>query len=387
MIRRAALASTFARHRAGAAAVALLLAVVVAACGTNGDEEETTPTGGAPAPAPAVPPEVEQHGEEWPLPNRTYDNARAAAGSAIDSSNVGDLEVAWGFPLEFAGDWGAAASTPLIINGVVYMQDLQSNVFAIDLETGAEIWRAMRGSAATGPNGPAVGWGRVYAQSGEHHLFALDLETGEQLWETVLDSSTGTHQPHVYAGYVYTGTGAGEAPDGAPRASGRVSYVGGSAGWAYGIDHETGEILWSLRMVEEGFWGNPELNSGGALWYPPAVDTETGVTYWGTGNPAPFPGTIERPNATSRPGDNLYSNALVAVDGESGEMLWYNQVKPFDLFDLDFQGGPILAQIEQDGDQRPIVIGYGKLGEVYGFDRESGETLWVTSVGVHRTTS
>ena len=99
---------------------------------------------------------------------------------------------------------------------------------------------------------------------------------------------------------VYTGSGAGEAPD-HPDEAGRESYVDGTSGHAYAIDHASGEILWSFQVVEKGFWRDPDLNSGGALWYPPGIDTETGMTLWGTGNPAPFPGTMDYPNAESRP--------------------------------------------------------------------------------------
>src|SRR5690606_4539285 len=150
-----------------------------------------------------------------------------------------------------SGDWGAAASNPLILDGRVYIQDLQSNVFVLDLETGDEIWRSVRHSNALGPNGVAVGWGRLYLQDGVNHILALDLETGEELWETPLEASTGTHQPHVYGGFVYTGTGAGTAPEGPEDASGRASYVGGTSGYVYGIDHAAGGIVWNFQVVEE----------------------------------------------------------------------------------------------------------------------------------------
>jgi glucose dehydrogenase len=98
----------------------------------------------------------------------------------------------------------------------------------------------------------------------------------------------------------------------------RRGYAGGTSGIAYALDQETGELVWSFRVVEDDFWGNPEINSGGGIWYPPAVDPETGLTFWATGNPAPFPGTIDYPNASSRPGDNLYTNTMLALDLHSG---------------------------------------------------------------------
>lgn len=376
-----------ARIAVGVCASALLAAFLIACEGEEGPVAETPGPDDfvdQPADVPAVPPEVEAALDEWPLPNGGYDNHRAASNATIDSSNVDQLEVAWSFPLEQAGDWGAAATNPLIADGRIYLQDLLSNVFVLDLETGDEIWRSMHESAAIGPNGVGIGWGRVYLQDGQNHIKALDIESGEELWETPLDSSTGSHQPQVYGGFVYTGTGAGAPNEGPEDASGRLSYIGGISGYAYGIDHDSGGIVWRFQVVEEGFWGNEEENGGGALWYPPGVDTERGVTYWGTGNPSPFPGTIEYPNASSRPGPNLYTNSVLALGGERGELLWGTQVKPHDLFDLDFQIGPILTTATVDGQERDIVLGAGKLGVVYAFDRESGEILWERPVGTHQ---
>lgn len=375
-------------HLTALGAVAGLAALVVA-CREEDDALGLDTPGpddfvAEPSPAPPVPPEVEAATDEWPLPNGDYANSRAARNSSIDSSSVDRLEEAWRFPIPRAGDWGTAATNPLIADGRVYFQDLMSNVYVFDLESGELIWESRRDSSALGPNGVAIGWGRVYLQDGENHVLALDIDTGEELWRTPLDSSTGTHQPSVHGGFVYTGTGAGTSVDGPQDSGGRTSYVGGTSGWAYGIDHATGGIVWRFRVVEEGWWGNEEENSGGALWYPPGIDLETGVTYWGTGNPAPFPGTLEHPNASSRPGPNLWTNAMIALDGRSGEFTWGTQVKPHDLFDLDFQSSPLLATADMDGEERSIVIGSGKLGVVYAFDRASGDVVWERPVGIHQ---
>src|SRR5207237_1787335 len=149
-------------------------------------------------------------------------------------------------------------------------------------------------------------------------------------------------------------------------------------------DPETGKAGWDWLAVEEGFWGHPEIDSGGGIWFPPAIDTQRGVSYWGTGNPAPVPGIKGWPNGSSRPGPNLYTNSLVALEHQSGKLLWYNQVKPHDLFNLDFQISPILATVKINGSDQGIVIGSGKLGTIYGFDSGTGQTLWSTPVGVHQ---
>src|SRR5690606_38857457 len=88
--------------------------------------------------------------------------------------------------------------------------------------------------------------------------------------------------------------------------------------------------------------------------------------------------------ATSRPGPNLYTNSMLALDAQTGELIWYNQVKPHDLFDLDFHISPVLTSAEIDGEMRSLAIGAGKLGRVVAIDRETGETVWDTAVGIHQ---
>ncbi|MBW3632446.1 MAG: PQQ-binding-like beta-propeller repeat protein [Chloroflexi bacterium] len=160
-------------------------------------------------------------------------------------------------------------------------------------------------------------------------------------------------------------------------------YEAGHSGLAYALDQETGEVIWRFQTVEEGFWGAPEINSGAGLWFPPAIDGERDMLYYGTGNPAPFPGIIGWPNGSSRPGPNLYSNSLIVLDRQSGELQWYHQPKPHDLFDLDFHLSPMLATVELDGQTRDLVIGSGKLGRILAYDRENREVVWDTEVGEH----
>lgn len=381
-------------RRRGSLVLVLLSVVILLLAACDALEPDATPT---PSPIPRVltptpstpqmpqtglgeiPPEVEQAAREWPLPNREYGNARATFDSNIDSSNVDELDAAWAFPIPGIGSYGGGASNPLIINGVVYFQDLQSNVFAIDLDSGEVLWEHMLEESVIGPNGPAAGWGKIFAQGGLQHVFALDMETGERIWDTVLQGPTGAHQPTVYGGYLFTAIVAGAVDAELPgEVDARRGYAAGTTGIAYALDQETGEILWSWQAVEEDFWGNPNINSGGGIWYPPAIDLENEVTFWGTGNPAPFPGIVSYPNAASRPGPNLYTNSLVALDMGTGEMLWYNQVKPRDLFDLDFQLSPILPE-----EHAHLVLMSGKLGIIFAFDRKTGEIIWETSVGEH----
>jgi glucose dehydrogenase len=105
--------------------------------------------------------------------------------------------------------------------------------------------------------------------------------------------------------------------------------------------------------------------------------------YWGIGNPAPWPGTTKFPNGTSRPGNNLYTNSMVALDQSTGKLIWYSQVLPHDLFDFDLQASPILATISNNGVAKDVVFGAGKMGKVFAFDKRTGAKMWETNVGTH----
>jgi outer membrane protein assembly factor BamB len=146
----------------------------------------------------------------------------------------------------------------------------------------------------------------------------------------------------------------------------------------YALDPDEGNILWSFDTIEsEDLWGNPKINSGGGAWYPPTVDTSNGVTYWGISNPYPFPGSKGFPNGSSRLGDNRWTDSILAIDIDSGELLWGHQAVAHDIFDRDM----VITAIA-DTESGQVVISTGKLGRVIGL-RPSGEVLWDTPVGVH----
>ena len=299
-------------------------------------------------------------------------------------STIGDLGVAWTFPIESQTAFGALATNPLILDGVVYVQDLTSNVYAIDLETGEQLWKTTYDVDQLGPNGVAVGYGKVFAVQGVNAIVALDLDDGSEIWATDLrtqnDSEGITIQPIVFDGRVYVST--------VPGTGVTDFYAGGVAGFLYALDQETGQVVWNFSTVDSpDLWGNPEVNSGGGAWYPPTIEVQSGRTFWGIGNPAPFPGNEEFPSGSSRPGRNLYTDSVMAMTSD-GQLDWFTQVRRHDLYDLDFQLSPILAQVPIAGDDaegdREVVIGGGKNGEIVAMDRATGEILWRTSVGTHK---
>lgn len=161
-------------------------------------------------------------------------------------------------------------------------------------------------------------------------------------------------------------------------------YYPNAYGVVYALDARTGKVLWSFATVKGGskLWGDPKKNGGGGLWYPPAVDSR-GRVFIGTGNPSPYPPTPSDPNASSRPGPNLYTDSLVALDGATGKLLWYRQVTAHDLRDYDFQDPPIVLTVPVHGVRTEIVIGAGKSGKVIAFNAADGKRLWTLAIGKH----
>jgi outer membrane protein assembly factor BamB len=359
------------RFRNLAALIMILSMIMLGAC------TQTPSSTSAPSP---IPPEVTQYARDWPLPNKDYHNTRATMDSIINAGNVNTLGIAWAVPIPGIGLFGAASSTPLILGNNIYFQDLGNNILALDLASGTTRWQKIYNETNVGPNGVAVGWGKVFATIDPYKFAALDLNSGNELWSTLISNiaSVGTDiQPTVYGGKVYTST--------VPGSSGSNFYTGGGTGVIYALDQETGEMVWSFDTVDsKDIWGNKDVNSGGGCWYTPAIDPATGSIYWAVSNPAPWPGTKEFPNGSSRPGPNLYTNSLLTLNSDTGNLQWFTQVNPHDILDHDFQVAPILASANINGKDQDIVIGSGKMGRVYAFNRQTGAILWITIVGTHQ---
>ena len=214
----------------------------------------------------------------------------------------------------------------------------------------------------------------MYALDGSVGVQALDRETGEQLWATDVTATdtTGIDIQPVIAGDLVIVSSVPVSISGI--------YTGGDRGVVTALDRATGEVRWEFDTVEgDDLWGNPEVNSGGGAWYPPAVDLERGLVYVGVANPAPFPGTPEHPNGTSRPGDNLYTDSVVALDLATGALEWFHQVTPHDLFDRD----QVHAQLVELPDGTDVVVSSGKSGVVVGVDPDDGTPRWTTEIGLH----
>jgi alcohol dehydrogenase (cytochrome c) len=307
----------------------------------------------------------------WTLPGADLANTRYVA-SAITSANVSKLGVAWTVPLTISTTRtdGAYSTTPVIVNGVVYVQDLESDVMAISLATGKVLWRHEYNSPNGGPDGVTVTGGVVYAATNSAAV-ALDAATGAQLWSRTLignDHEGIAMAPGYNHGTVYVSTVPANATVG--------QYLPGGEGILWALNAQTGAPEWSWNSVQN-LWGNPGVNSGGGLWYTPSFDAQ-GNIYLGIANPAPIFGTKKYPLGSSRPGPDLYTDSVVKLS-PAGKLLWYYQLTPHDLYDWDLQNPPVLTT----ANGRPVVIDGGKAGILIELDAQTGKLLWQLPVGGH----
>ena len=331
--------------------------------------------------APAVgqpPPEWAANAGSWPAHNHDLANTRATTQTPINSETVSKLKVKWRFPFKGAGAFGIFASTPIVLGGTVYLQDLNSNVYALDRSTGALKWRHRFNRPSIGPNGVAFGNGRVYGAT-ETNAFALDGQTGQLIWsrKLVRNGREGIDMtPQLYDDTMLIST--------IPGNSGSF-YKGGALGIVWALDAATGQPKWKFNTIGDGakLWGNPKVNSGGGLWYPPAVDSK-GRVFISVANPAPLYGTKKFPNGSSRPGPNLYTSSLVALDGQTGKRLWFRQTVRHDVRDYDLQIPAITTTVPIGGAQTDIVLVAGKMGKAFAYRAADGKHLWTRSVGKHQ---
>ncbi len=326
-----------------------------------------------------VPEEVTKYAGDWPVAQGNLAATRAAQDSPIDSSTIANLDTAWTVPIEVSGNFSGITANAVVLDGRVYLQDMQSNVFVLDSETGEEIWRKDYNVASNGPNGVAVAYGMVYAATGDTSVvFALDAETGDEVWRN--DISNNDYEcidmaPLVYDNIVYISTN--------PNNTTHGNYRGGARGILYALDAKGGSTLWTFDTATDNLWGNPRTNSGAGLWYPPSVD-DKGNIYFGTGNPGPYPGNEEYPNGSSRPGPNDYADSMVSLDTATGAVRWHINANPHDLMDHDFQHTPVLATVKLNDTDTQIAVGAGKTGTVIAVYADSGDMLWKAKVGKHQ---
>ena len=343
--------------------VAIVSAATVIAAGCSSSSAQ--PTGTTSAAAGAARP-----AGSWAYPNGNLANTRDAAGSVISAANVSQLKEAWTFRLpgpaaKNVSHVGSLAAGPVVVNGVVYLQDLYANVYAISLATGKLKWEYpvnLAEKSGPGPDGVAVADGVVYGDTSTA-AFALNAATGKVIWNdaSLLNSGQGSFeiQPAVAGGRVYLASAYGKGPGG---------------GVLLALDAATGKELWSFNTVVGAKPGVNALGLGsGGAWETPLVQADGSVTF-GTGNPYQSIG-----EAITHPAADLYTDSEVSLSASTGKMRWYYQAVPNDFKDYDMQLSPIAASVHGV----PAIVGGGKMGDVYAFNAATGALLWKTPVGAH----
>jgi PQQ-dependent dehydrogenase (methanol/ethanol family) len=319
------------------------------------------------------------------LTNGDYKQQRFYPAKQISTSNVSKLHVAWIFQTEVRE---SMETSPIVVNGVMYVTTSFSHVYALDAKTGEELWHYKHplGPITTyccGPNnrGVAAYDDKVYLATLDSKLVALDAKTGNKVWQSdIADPELGyseTMAPTAVKGKILVGTNGGEY---------------GIRGFVKAYDAKDGKLLWTFDTTPEnsvGVWaekdatgrdmhrniaaekeqlaktGDPYKTLGGGVWQNPSVDLATNRIYFVVGNPSPdLDGAI-------RPGDNLYTNSMVSVDLDTGKYVCHFQYIAHDVWDLDAVSPTVLVDVkDKSGKTIPGVMHAGKTGHIYIHDRK-----------------
>lgn len=326
--------------------------------------------------------------EDWLMFRRTYDGWAYSPLDQVDRENVAELRLAWARAMEPGGQY----TTPLVHDGVMYIQHPGDVIQALDATDGDLIWeyrrRAERNSGARNRRNLAIFETRIFHLTDDHHLIALDARDGSLLWEAE-EERAGAGIGHM-GGPVVAGGVVVSGRSCSPRGGPDACYIAGH-------DPATGRELWRTRTIPrpqepggESWGGLPDDKRWhvGTWGNVPSYDPVLGLLYWGTSVPAP---SLEVLRGTGGH-DVLYSNSTLATDAATGEIVWYYQHLPRDNWDLDhvferYLVDIVVAPAAEEvrwinpavipGERRRVVTGIpGKTGIVYTLDRETGEFLW-----------
>ena len=318
--------------------------------------------------------------QNWLTYSGGYFSQRYSELDQIAPDNVGDLELQWVYQTPVMGPWQA---TPIVVDGVMYLTQRPNDIVALDARTGRVYWIYRHPTspdhlACCGANnrGVAVLGDKVFMATLDAHVVAIDATTGTELWSVeVADMRVAyafTLAPLAVDGKIIVGTTGGDQ---------------GIRGFIAALDAETGEEVWRFYTIpgpgEPGHetWEpcppNPETycdpeawkHGGAAAWLTGSYDPELNLIYWGTGNPGPDY------NRAQRPGDNLYSCSVVALDADTGELRWHFQFTPADPYDYDSVQVPVLADITRNNVEFKVMLWANRNGFYYVLDRATGRFL------------
>ncbi len=306
----------------------------------------------------------------WPTYNGDYSGRRFSPLKQIDSSNVNALALAWAsrFTSGNAATGVVIKSTPLLVNDVLYLTS-PNNVWAADVRTGRELWHyqyQQNTGSTIGNRGVGMYENWLFFETPDSHLVSLDADTGKERWKVQIADPkldyTSTVAPVVVGNHILVGIG-GDHLD--------------NPGFLESRDPETGALQWKWnttpRKGEPGIETWPDeyasAHGTGETWMPGTYDPQLNLYYLGTGNPNPV--MAEK----SRKGDNLYTCTIVALNPDTGKLVWYYQVSPHDVHDWDAVETPVLVDGVVDGQPRKLLIQASRNGYFFVLDRTNGKHI------------
>jgi len=311
---------------------------------------------------------------DWPGYDGDPRGNRYTAMTQITKANVNRLAPRWVFPFPAAGRGAAAPNrlevTPVVAGGLMYISNVNECV-ALDAGSGRQLWRFTRPRstgviADAGVNrGVAVAGDSVFLETDNAHIVAINRFTGQQVWDSVIADSAqnyfATSAPLIAGDQVVTGVGGGEH---------------GANGLVVAFNQTTGKETWRFHVIpkrgEPGSetWQGKELDHGGGpTWFTGSYDPDLDTVYWPTGNPS------EEYNGDARPGDNLYTDCMLALDRKTGKLKWHYQFTPHDLWDWDSTETSVLVDAPWQGQTRKLMLHADRNGFFYVFDRTDGKLL------------
>jgi alcohol dehydrogenase (cytochrome c) len=308
----------------------------------------------------------------WSSYNGDYSGRRYSALSDIEPESVAELQAQWVF---HASNTSRLEVTPLVVNGMMFVT-AANDAIALDAQTGRVAWRhswpiseGLIDDASGHINrGVAIWHDRVYMETDNAHLLCLDARSGNLIWNVAYadwnKNYGATSAPLVVKDKVLVGTSGGDD---------------GVRGFLAAFDALTGKLAWRFWTIpgpgefgSQSWPGKLYLHGGGTTWMPGTYDSQLNTIYWGTSNPAPdFEGAV-------RPGDDLYTDCVLALDPDTGKLKWYFQFTPHDLFDYDAVETPILIDAVYRGSARKLLVQADRNGFIYVLDRINGKFLSAT---------
>jgi alcohol dehydrogenase (cytochrome c) len=307
---------------------------------------------------------------DWPTYYGSYNGHRFSTLAQIDRRNVAQLQTRWIHQLPSRA--ARIEATPLVASGRLFITDPQGDVLALDSATGAQLWRFSRPMTDSVPlccaranRGVALLDGTVYVGTLDAYLVALDAVTGKLKWYRKIaeyrDGYSSTGAPLIVKDMVLVGIAGAEY---------------GARGFIAAFDASTGEPRWRVETVpapgqkgNETWAGDSWRHGGASTWMTGTYDPELDLVFWGTGNPAPDY------DASLRAGDNLYANSVLALHADTGRLAWYFQYTPGDDHDWDAVQTPVLADVQENGQTRKLLLNANRNGFFYVLDRVTGQFL------------